>query len=142
MKKSDIFLLVVIILIYIVVLSGLVQTASVEGVSMYPIFQNGYLTFYTSPKNINVGDIIIYKSPTFNTYVIHHVVRIDEINGQTYYVTQGVDHITNPQPDNKIGLEGPYGIAQSQVIGKVAEVNGVVISIPYLGYISILFSLF
>ncbi|BFH74263.1 signal peptidase I [Sulfurisphaera javensis] len=141
MKKSDILLLVVIILIYIVVLSGVVQTASVEGVSMYPIFQNGYLTFYTSPSNIKIGDIIIYKSPTFNTYVIHHVIKINYIDGETYYVTQGVDHITNPQPDNKIGLEGPYGVSQTQVIGKVAEINGVVISIPYLGYISILFSL-
>ncbi|MBB5252603.1 signal peptidase I [Sulfurisphaera ohwakuensis] len=141
MKKSDILLLIVIILIYIVVLSGIVQTASVEGVSMYPIFQNGFLTFYTLPNNIKIGNIIIYKSPTFNTYVIHHVIKINYIDGEKFYVTKGVDNITNPQSDNKIGLEPPQGIPQSQVIGKVAEVNGIVISIPYLGYISILFSL-
>ena len=140
MKKSDIFLLAVIVLIYIVVLSGIVQTASVEGVSMYPVFQNGDLTFYTTPHDISVGDIIIYRSPTFNTYVIHHVIAINFVDGQKYYVTQGVDNITNPQPDNKIGLESPYGISQTHVVGKVAEINGLVISIPYLGYISILFS--
>lgn len=140
MKKSDIFLLIIIVLIYIIVLSGIVQTASVEGVSMYPVFQNGDLTLYSSPAHISVGDIIIYKSPTFNTYVIHHVIEVNYINGEKYYVTQGVDHITNPQPDNKIGLEPIYGIPQTQVVGKVAEANGVVISIPYLGYISILFS--
>jgi len=140
MKKSDIFLLVLIVLIYIVVLSGIVQTASVEGVSMYPIFQNGDLTFYSTSHNITVGNIIIYKSPTFNTYVIHRVIKVNYIYGQKYYVTQGVDSITNPQPDNRIGLEPSNGIPQTQVAGKVIEVNGFVISIPYLGYISILFS--
>ena len=140
MRKSDIFLLVLIILIYIVVLSGIVQTASVEGVSMYPVFQNGDLTFYSSPHNISVGNIVIYKSPTFNTYVIHRVIKVNLLYGQKYYVTQGVDKITNPQPDNRIGLEPPNGIPQTQVVGKVVEINGFIISIPYLGYISILFS--
>lgn len=142
MKKSDVILLVLIILIYIVVLSGIVQTASVEGVSMYPVFQNGFLTFYTSPEDISVGNIIIYKSPTYGTYVIHRVIKINYFDGENFYVTKGVDNITNPKPDNVIGLEPPYGISQSQVVGKVNEINGVVISIPYLGYISILFSLF
>lgn len=138
MKKSDVILLALIIIIYISVFSGVVQTASVEGVSMYPVFQNGFLTFYTSPKNITVGNIIIYKSE-LGTYVIHRVVQI---NYQYHsYVTQGVDPITNPIPDNRIGLEPPYGVPKQFVVGKVLEVHGVIISIPYLGYISILFSL-
>ena len=140
MRKSDIFLLIIIVLIYIVVLSGILQTASIEGVSMYPVFQNGDLTFYIASHDIRVGDIIIYKSPTFNTYVIHRVIAMGFFDGQRYYITQGVDNITNPQPDNKIGLESPYGISQTRVVGKVVEVHGLVISIPYLGYISILFS--
>ena len=138
MKKSDLALLFLIILIYIVIFSGIVQTASVEGVSMYPVFQNGFLTFYTQPKNITVGNIIIYKS-LVNSYVIHRVIYVNHKFNS--YVTQGVDPITNPFPDNRIGLEPPYGVPKQDVIGKVLEIHGVIISIPYLGYISILFSL-
>ncbi|AAY80713.1 signal peptidase I [Sulfolobus acidocaldarius] len=135
MKKSDVAIVLVVILIYVVLFSGIVQTASIEGVSMYPVFQNGFLTFYVSPSDISVGNIVIYKS-TVGTYVIHQVIHID---GNSY-VTKGVDNITNYLPDNKIGLEPQSGIPKTAVIGKVAEVNGFVISIPYLGYISILFS--
>ncbi|MEJ2778953.1 signal peptidase I [Stygiolobus sp. RP850M] len=138
MKKSDIILLILILMIYIGVFSGVVQTASVEGVSMYPEFQNGFLTFYTSPKNISVGNIIIYKS-TLGTYVIHRVIQINPQYNS--YITQGVDPITNPIPDNRIGLEQPYGVPHQFIIGKVLEIHGIIFSIPYLGYISILFSL-
>ncbi|MFP3200951.1 MAG: signal peptidase I [Sulfolobus sp.] len=140
MKKSDIILLVLIIIIYLAVFSGIIQTASVEGVSMYPLFQNGFLTFYSSPTNIQIGNIIIYKS-LYGTFVIHRVININYFDGVPHYITQGVDNITNPYPDNRIGLEPPYGVSQYDVIGKVDEFGGFIISIPYLGYISILFSL-
>ncbi|QKQ99316.1 signal peptidase I [Metallosphaera tengchongensis] len=136
MKKSDIAIILLIALIYIVFYSNLISSASVEGVSMYPIFQNGAMTFYESPSNIQYHSIIIYKSPQLHTYVIHRVVRVD---GE-FYVTQGVDKISNPQPDNEIGLEPAPGVPANYVIGKVVEVNNYVISIPYLGYLSILIS--
>ncbi|MEM3946761.1 MAG: signal peptidase I [Metallosphaera sp.] len=138
MKKSDIALIVLIVLIYIVFYSNIVSSASVEGVSMYPVFQNGALTFYQEPVNVGYHSVIIYKSPQFHTYVIHRVVRVDG----NYYVTQGVDKISNPQPDNQIGLEPAPGIPQNYVVGKVIEVDGYIISIPYLGYLSILISSF
>lgn len=116
--------------------SNIVQSASVEGVSMYPIFQNGALTFYVKPISINEGNVIIYKSPYFNNYVIHRVIATD--NG--YYITQGVDKITNPIPDNRIGLEPASGIPKNLVVGKIVEFGNFTFSIPYLGYISILFS--
>ncbi|MEM4884805.1 MAG: signal peptidase I, partial [Saccharolobus sp.] len=81
-------------------------------------------------------NVIIYKSPYFNNYVIHRVIQINGDN----YVTQGVDKITNPLPDNRIGLEPANGIPKTLVVGKVIEVDNVTFSIPYLGYISILFS--
>jgi len=140
MKKSDIILLVLIIIIYLAVFSGIIQTASVEGVSMYPLFQNGFLTFYSSPTNIQIGNIIIYKS-LYGTFVIHRVININYVDGVPHYITQGVDNITNLYSDNRIGLEPPYGVSQYDVIGKVDEFGGFIISIPYLGYISILFSL-
>ncbi|AWS00018.1 signal peptidase I [Metallosphaera hakonensis] len=136
MKKSDIAIIILIALIYLVFYSNVVTSASVEGVSMYPIFQNGALTFYQSPVDIQFHSIIIYKSPQLHTYVIHRVIRLDG----GYYVTQGVDRISNPQPDNQIGLEPAPGVPSNYVIGKVVEIDGYVISIPYLGYLSILIS--
>ena len=136
MKKSDIAIILFIALVYIVFFSNLVSSASVEGVSMYPVLQNGALTFYGSPTNIHYDFIIIYKSPQLHTYVIHRVIEAS--NG--FYITQGVDKISNPEPDNRIGLEPPYGVPSQYVIGKVINVGGYVISIPYLGYLSILLS--
>ncbi|EHP68380.1 signal peptidase I [Metallosphaera yellowstonensis MK1] len=136
MKKSDIAIILFIALVYIVFFSNLVSSASVEGVSMYPVLQNGALTFYGSPTNIHYDSIIIYKSPQLHTYVIHRVIEAS--NG--FYITQGVDKISNPEPDNRIGLEPPYGVPSQYVIGKVINVGGYVISIPYLGYLSILLS--
>ncbi len=137
MKKSDIAIILIIALIYVIMFSNIVQSASVEGVSMYPVFQNGALTFYTQPVNVQVGNIIIYRSPYYDNYVIHRVIRINQDNS---YVTQGVDKITNPLPDNRIGLEPINGIPHNLVVGKVLEIDNVTFSIPYLGYISILFS--
>jgi len=136
MKKSDIAIILFIALVYIVFFSNLVSSASVEGVSMYPVLQNGALTFYGSPTNIHYDSIIIYKSPQLHTYVIHRIIEAS--NG--FYITQGVDKISNPEPDNRIGLEPPYGVPSQYVIGKVINVGGYVISIPYLGYLSILLS--
>ncbi|WP_338601602.1 signal peptidase I [Sulfolobus tengchongensis] len=136
MKKSDLIIILFIALIYILMFSNIVQSASVEGVSMYPIFQNGALTFYTRPNSIEIGNVIIYKSPYFNNYIIHRVIYAN--NG--YYVTQGVDRITNPIPDNRIGLEPPQGITKNLIVGKIVEFGNITFSIPYLGYISILFS--
>ncbi|ARM76509.1 signal peptidase I [Acidianus manzaensis] len=138
MKKSDIALIVIIVAIYVLFFTNIITTASVEGVSMYPVFQNGALTFYGPPVNISLHDVIIYRSPEYGIYVIHRVVKIDN----AHYVTQGVDKITNPVPDNRIGLEPLEGVPSSNVVGKVTEVDGYIISIPYLGYLAIIASHF
>ncbi|MCY0850915.1 signal peptidase I [Sulfuracidifex metallicus] len=135
MKKSDVIGILIIVGIYALIFSNVLQTASVQGVSMYPVLQNGSLTFYKSSHNATYHDIVIYRSP-LGFYVIHRVV------GETRntYITQGVDNITNPIPDNRIGLEPINGISKQDVVGRVMEVDGYVISIPYLGYISVIFS--
>lgn len=137
MKKSEILILSIIIILYALVLTNVVNTASVEGVSMYPIFQNGAITFYIKTHEATVGNIIIFKSPTFNTYVIHRVVIVTPVG----YITKGVDPISNPQTDAGM-LEPISGVPPYDVLGKVANISGYVIVIPYLGYISILFSSF
>lgn len=107
---------------------------------MYPIFQNGQITFYIPTNNADVGDIIIYKSPTKYTYVIHRVIQVNNYQGQERYVTQGINPITNPYPDTSVGLEPQGGVPQNYVVGKVVSIGKMSFSIPYLGYLSLLFS--
>ncbi len=135
MKKSDVIGILLIIGIYVLLFTSAVETASVQGVSMYPVLQNGSLTFYKSTHDASYHNVVIYRSP-LGFYVIHRVVQVS----QDTYVTQGIDNITNPLPDDRIGLEPLGGIPKAEVIGKVIEVDGYVISIPYLGYISVIFS--
>ncbi|MGC9105639.1 MAG: signal peptidase I [Thermoprotei archaeon] len=135
MKKVDLLLLGLLIIFYALVLTGTLKTASVEGVSMYPIFQNGYLVFYSKPTSIHPGTIVIY----FNgkNYVIHEVVSVS--NG--YFITKGVNPYTNNLPDNVLGIGPSNGITLGDIIGQVASVNGnYYFAIPYLGYLSIFFS--
>lgn len=59
MKKIDVLIILILIIFYGLTLSGTLRTASVEGVSMYPIFQNGYMVFYAKPdlNTIHIGRI-------------------------------------------------------------------------------------
>jgi len=135
MKKSDVAVIAAPLLIYFLMFTNLLAVASVDGVSMYPIYQNGNLVFYGPPKNVQVGNVIIYRSPYTGTYVVHMVINSDGQN----YITKGVDQITNPAPDNQLRLEPITGIPLSKVQGVTFSIDGYEISIPYLGYLSLLF---
>jgi len=136
MKKTDVLIILILIFFYGLTLSGTLRTASVEGVSMYPIFQNGYMVFYAKPElnTIHIGSIIIYNNG--KGYVIHEVVSYNN----NRYITKGTDPYTNPLPDNQLGIEPPNGITLNDIIGQVFSINGRYIAIPYLGYLSIIFS--
>ncbi|BBD72724.1 signal peptidase I [Sulfodiicoccus acidiphilus] len=134
-KKSDIAVIAVLLLIYFLMFTNVLAVASVDGVSMYPIYQNGDLVFYSPPNNVHVGDVIIYRSPYTSTYVVHMVVKENGDN----YVTKGVDEITNPEPDNVLRLEPVDGIPLSRVQGVTFSIGGYELSIPYLGYLSLIF---
>jgi signal peptidase len=142
MKKSDIILAIIVLLLYALIATNTVNSASIQGLSMYPVFQNGQLTFYIPTHNADIGDIIIYYSPNRGTYVIHQVVQIYGNGDSKSYVTKGINPITNPLPDNSpsVQLEPSTGIPQKYVIGVVVNINKVSISIPYVGYLSLLFS--
>lgn len=78
------------------------------------------------PKNIKVGDIIIFKPEDLSWYsshgpVIHRVVKKWEINKVWYFQTKG-DH--NPQSIARFETN----ISQSDVLGVA------IIRIPYLGF--------
>lgn len=126
----DAAVFVLVISFLVLNLLGVVTLAVVEGRSMEPTLQTGdlVLVIKVSPKDIHVGDVIVYRKPS-GTFIIHRVIRIKSVDGQLYYVTQGDN---NPIPD------GP-GIPYGEIVGKVASVNDAPIKIPIVGYLSLMF---
>ncbi|WP_440059854.1 signal peptidase I [Thermogladius sp. 4427co] len=111
--------------------------AVVEGTSMYPLLREGDLVFtYKPPPNqIKIGDIIIYSAG--GKLIIHRVIRVNVIENNYYYVTQGDN---NPIPDYiyfDIVDGEPVGVSYHRVVGVVLSISGHTFKIPYLGYLSI-----
>ncbi len=89
--------------------------------SMYPVIVPGSLLIIEPepPQSIKLGDIIEFHAPWANgTLYAHKVVAIEEVNGQIYFKTRGVN---NPVDD-------PGMVPGSDLVGIV------VYHIPYLGY--------
>lgn len=80
------------------------------------------------PKNINVGDIIVYKSKYRSDPIIHRVVKKWYQDGKMHFTTKG-DH----NQALHLGI-GEQDITQDQLLGKAW------FRIPYLGWIKIGFS--
>lgn len=101
--------------------------AVVEGKSMEPLLQTGDLVLVvkTSPNDIHVGDIVVYKRPG-GELVIHRVLKIDKAGNEYLYFIKGDN---NPLPDGDI----PY----SWILGKVVGINGNVFKVPVLGYLTL-----
>ncbi|MEM3590456.1 MAG: signal peptidase I [Candidatus Bathyarchaeia archaeon] len=89
----------------------------VVGGSMLPTYQEGDLVVVqgVSPREIAVGDIIVFKSPPHlaDNAIIHRVIGIVERDGKRYFVTKGDN---NPAPDRFDPLPG---IPEDYVIGRV-----------------------
>ncbi len=89
----------------------------VVGGSMLPTYQEGDLVVVkgASPREIAVGDIIVFKSPPHlaNGAIIHRVIGIVERGGRIYFLTKGDN---NPAPDRFDPLPG---IPEDYVIGRV-----------------------
>ena len=80
--------------------------------SMYPTLQAGDLVLIqgVDPRELRVGDIIVYKSSLSPSgFVSHRVIEIREENGKLVFVTKGDN---NPEPD-------PYPVSQDDVVGRV-----------------------
>jgi len=146
-KLSALDILVLAVIISLIVLNtlhavaGLVVLAVVEGRSMLPMYRSGDIVIVISGTNINVGDVIIYRTCT-GKLIIHRVVKILTANGTRYYVTKG-DGNTWIDYHNFIDcttLKPLPGIPEDRVIGKVLKVFGIEIKIPYLGLITIAFN--
>ena len=88
----------------------------------YP-FRNGFnkgdIMVLFSPKNVNVGDVIVFRGDNRAEPIIHRVIATDE------YQTKG---------DHNCGVaDFEKAIPQNRVVGKA------VLRVPVLGYIKIVF---
>ena len=90
--------------------------------SMDPIFYKGDMVIVYGEKNIKLGDIVVFDSPTESYPIIHRVVQIK--NGG----------IVSKGDNNAVSDEGRWGaIPFDKIYGKAF------LKIPLLGWVKILF---
>jgi len=78
------------------------------------------------PKNIKIGDILVYQSQIYPNPIIHRVVKITQKNSMYYFTTKGDN---NQDPD-------PWEISEQQI----KSTGKAIIKIPYLGWVKIWFT--
>ena len=89
-------------------------------------FKNGFnkgdimVIYGTEPKNIKVGDVIVYRSPSNPNPIIHRVIKLED-----GFKTKGDN---NNAPDQNL-------VQPSQI----EDTGTAVFRIPYLGWIKIIF---
>ncbi len=124
--------------------------AVVSGTSMLPLFREGdiVLLYKPPPNEIRVGDVVVYKR-CGGGYIIHRVIDVVRIDGRYYYRTKGDN---NPYDDSRLRQFYEYnpiricsdirtpGIPYERIVGVAVEVNGFTFKIPYLGYLSLMFT--
>ena len=86
-------------------------------------FNKGDIMVLYSPKNAQVGDVIVYLAPNRADPIIHRTVRMEEENGMTLFWTKG-DHNCDVGDFEK-------HIPRERVIGKA------VWRVPFLGWVKI-----
>ncbi len=124
--------------------------AVVSGTSMLPLFREGdiVLLYKPSPDGIRVGDVVVYKR-CGGGYIIHRVIDVVKVGDRYYYRTKGDN---NPYDDSRLRQFYEYspiricsdvrapGIPYERIVGVAVEVNGFTFKIPYLGYLSLMFT--
>jgi len=89
--------------------------------SMEPTVKMGSLLVVkpVAAEDLQVGDVIVFRSPGNHATITHRIAGIREENGQRIFTTKG-DASSNPDP-REVRLQGQ--------VGKMAY------TIPYLGYL-------
>lgn len=87
-------------------------------------FNMGDIMVLASPDDAEVGDVLVYLVPGRPDPIIHRVIAMDEVNGQTQYWTKG-DHNCDIGSFEK-------QIPEERVIGKA------VWRVPLLGWVKII----
>lgn len=79
------------------------------------------------PKDVKIGDIVVYDAKWFDQPVIHRIIDAKEINGTTMYVIKG---------DNNNRTD-PYYVSADQIHAKVMTLGDNPVVIPKIGYLSL-----
>ena len=98
---------------------------SVVSDSMVPTFYKGDMLIVRGSEDYLVGEIVVYENPKTKLPIVHRIINITE---EGYYITKGDN---NPVADPGYITEGP--IPKEVIQGKV------ILTIPYLGWVKILF---
>ncbi len=105
-------LIIGIILLWPAKWGGLFGIIVVDGHSMEPTFYTGDVVISMKSTDYHVGDIIAYQVSDSKIgkggHVIHRVVKIAQVNGQSIYTTKG---------DNNPGTD-PWSVTKSDIFGK------------------------
>lgn len=94
-------------------------------------FKNGFnkgdimVLYGSEPKNIKVGDVIVYRSLSNTNPIIHRVIAIENKTGDYSFTTKG---------DANSSADAPVAEDQIKNTGKA------IIRIPYLGWVKIIFT--
>lgn len=132
----NILIMVILIAILLTNMLGFIVLGVVEGSSMEPLLQTGDVVIIITMRYgmpIDLDDIIVFARVDGRGLVIHRVIKVINVGGNTYYVTKGDN---NMLPDYQ-EFEGP-GIPKERVLGKVLEVFDAPLKIPSIGYLSLM----
>ncbi len=97
--------------------------ATVTSGSMWPLLKENDLILMkgASGQDVKLGQIIVYKNPVQNSYIIHRLVR--KVGDKL--VTKGDANSMEDSP-----------IAASSVIGRVVYIGDRPLRVPYLGLVA------
>ena len=125
-----------VIILIIVLIAAQHMNVVVSG-SMEPAFYRGDIVVVEKadflginefdPKDVQVGDVVVYDAKWFDQPVIHRVIDIKDVNGTTMYKIKGDN---NNSPD-------PYYVTPSQIKEKVVTWGDNLVIIPKVGYLSL-----
>lgn len=106
-----------------------IPLAVVTSSSMYPTLSIGDIVVVEGVKieEIRVGDIIVFKPHSQGYPIIHRVVKIIKVNGKIIIKTKG---------DNNLTID-PWNVTEEMILGRVLEVNGIPLKIPFIGYLTL-----
>jgi signal peptidase len=79
------------------------------------------------PKDVHVGDIVVYDATWYNKPVIHRVINKTIVDGDEYFIIKGDN---NPVAD-------PYPVHYSQIKERIISVGDILLVLPKIGYITI-----
>jgi len=137
LKATDItFIVIMLVFFAIIILPAFNSFNPVRVVvseSMVPVLNKGDIIFVVPCKieDVDVGDIVAYRSKLQNGEVIaHRVVAKEEINATVILTTKGD---ANTKTDQEYGED--Y-VTSKNFFGKVLMVDGHIFKIPYVGYLA------